>query len=128
MSSNWKIIKKTVKEDLVVAAAMTKKYYKISKVKLDLMNMNNSMNDAYREMGIEVYKQITEEIKGDIRLNANVKSLVEKVNQLKQFIKDKELKIEGIKKESVPQTKTVRLKTNSLMSRLRKRLKSIKGV
>ena len=128
MSSNWKIIKKTVKEDLVVAAAMTKKYYKISKVKLYLMNINNSMNDAYREMGIEVYKQITEEIKGDIRLNEKVTSLVEKVNQLKQFIKDKELKIEGIKKVSIPQPKTVRLQSNSLMSRLKKRLKSIKGV
>jgi hypothetical protein len=62
------------------------------------MKIHNSLNDTFREMGIEVYNQIAEEIKGDIRHNPKVKSLIEKVNELKQSIKDDELKIEGIKK------------------------------
>lgn len=104
MPSNWENIKKTVKGELSDAAATTKKYFKIGKVKFDKMNINNSLNDTFRELGIEVYNQITEEIKGDIRHNPKVKSLIKKVNQLKQFIKDEELDIEVIKKGSVPQT------------------------
>ena len=104
MPSNWENIQKSVKDELSDAAATTKKYYKIGKVKLDKMNINNSLNDTFRELGIKVYNQITEEIKGDIRHNPKVKGLIEKVNQLKQLIKDEELEIEVIKKGSVPQT------------------------
>ena len=106
MPSNWDNIKKTVKGELSDAAATTKKYVKIGKVKLDMADTNNALNGTFRELGIEVYNQITEETKGDIRDNPKVKSLIEEVNQLKQFIKDEELNIEGIKKGSVPQTKT----------------------
>jgi len=106
MPSNWEKIKKAVKGELSDAATTTNKYLKIGKGKFDKMNMNNSLNDTFREIGIEVYNQITEEIKGDIRHSQKVKSLIEKVNQLKLFIKDEELKIEVIKKGFVPQTKT----------------------
>jgi hypothetical protein len=106
MPSNWENIKNTVKGELSDAATTTKKYFKIGKGKLDMMNINNSLNDTFRELGIEVHNQITEEIKGDIRHNPKVKNLIEKVNQLKQSIKDEELEIEGIKKGSVPKTKT----------------------
>jgi uncharacterized protein YdcH (DUF465 family) len=105
MPSNWEKIKKTVKRELSDAAATTKKYSKIGKGKYDKMNMNNSLNDTFRELGIEVTNQITEDIKGDIRHNPKVKSLIEKVNQLKQSIKDEELEIEMLKKGSVPQIK-----------------------
>jgi hypothetical protein len=98
MPSNWENIQKTVKGKLSGAADTTKKYIKIGKIKLDMMKINNSLNDTFRELGIEVYNQITDEIKGDIRHNPKVKSLIEKVNQLKQSIKDDESKIKGIKK------------------------------
>src|SRR3972149_3093473 len=104
MPSNWENIQKTVKDELSDAAATTRKYFKIGKGKLDMMKINNSLNDTFRELGIKVYNQITEEIKGDIRQNPEVKNLIEKVNQLKQLIKDEELEIEVIKKGSVPQT------------------------
>jgi hypothetical protein len=106
MPSNWENVKKTVKGELSDAAATTRKYLKIGKVKLDMMDSNNSLNDTFRELGIELYNQITGEVKGNIRHNPKVKSLVEKVNQLKQFIKDEELKIDAIKKGSVPQANT----------------------
>jgi hypothetical protein len=98
MSSNWEKIKKTMKGELQNAATAGNKYLKIGKVKLDVMNIHNSLNDTFREMGIELYNQITGDIKGDIRQNSKVKSLIEKVNELKQSLKDDELKIEGIKK------------------------------
>jgi hypothetical protein len=98
MPSNWENIKKTVKGELSDAAATTNKYLKIGKVKLDVMNIHNSLNNTFKELGSEVYNQITGEIQGDIRQNPKVKSLIEKVNQLKESVKDDELKIEGIKK------------------------------
>jgi hypothetical protein len=106
MPMNWNNIKKTVKDELSDAATTTKKYLKIGKAELDKMNINDSLNETFRELGINVYNQITEEAKGDIRNDPKVKSLIEKVNQLKQFIKDKELKIEAIKKASIPPTRT----------------------
>jgi hypothetical protein len=104
MSVNWENIKKTVKGELSDAALTTKKYLKIGKGKLDVMGINNSLNDTFRELGMKVYTQVTEEKKGSIRNNPEVQSLIEKVNQLKQSIKDGELEIEEIKKGAVAQT------------------------
>ena len=104
MSSNWEKIQNTVKDELADAATTTRKYFKIGKGKMDVRTINNSLNDTFQELGIEVCNQITEEIKGDIRHNPKVKSLIEKVNQLKQSIKDEELVIEVLKKGSVSQS------------------------
>ncbi len=106
MPSNWENIKKNVKDELSDAANTTKKYFKIGKGKVDVMNINNSMNDTFRELGIAVYNQITEDVKGDIQKNPKINGLIAKVTELKQSIKDEELEIEEIKKGSVPQTKT----------------------
>ncbi|MBN2426299.1 MAG: hypothetical protein JXR46_11840 [Calditrichaceae bacterium] len=112
MTSKWDNIKKNVKNELSDAAATTKKYFKIGKGKLDIMSINNSLKDTFLELGVEVYSQITEEVKGDIRLKPKVKSLIEKINQLKQLIKDEELEIDEIKKESDPQVNTNKEKNN----------------
>ena len=107
MPMNWENIKKTVKGGLSGAAGTTRKYFKIGKGKLDIMKINNSLKDTFRELGIEVYNLISEE-QTDIQHKPNVKSLIEKVNQLKQSIKDEKLEIETTRLESVPQTKTVK--------------------
>jgi hypothetical protein len=106
MASYWENIKKTVKGELSDASVTTKKYWKIGKGKLDVMTITNSLNDTFRELGIKIHSQITEEKKGDIRLNPEVKTLIEKINILKQSIKDEELEIEEIKKGAAAPTKT----------------------
>lgn len=106
MSTKWENIKKSVKDELADASITTKKYLKIGKGKLDVMTITNSLNDTFRELGIKVYTQVTEEKKGSVRNNPEVKSLIEKIDQLKQSIKDGELEIEEIKKGAVAQTKT----------------------
>lgn len=88
MARNWENIKKTARG------------------KLDMVDRTNSLNDTFRDLGIEVHSQITEEAKGDVRYNPKVKSLIDKADRLKQSIKDEEMEIEGIKKKSVPKTKT----------------------
>jgi hypothetical protein len=112
MPSKWENIQKTMKGELSEAATATKKYLKIGKAKLDIMNIQNSINETFQELGIKVYDQITEGIKGDIRQNPKVKSLIEKVNQLKQSIKDEEVGIDVIKKGSAHQAKTDQVTDN----------------
>ena len=105
MPSNWENIKNTVKDEFSEAVTSTKKYYKIGKGKLDIRKINDSLNDSFSELGNKVYNCIDEDKKEDIRHNPEVKSLIEKINQLKQLIKEEELEIEVMKKGSVPQTK-----------------------
>jgi len=128
MPSNWENIKKTVKGELSDAAVTTRKYFEIGKVKLDEMHINNSMDNTFQELGIEVHNQITEETQGDIRHNPKVKSLIEKVDQLKQLIKNGELEIDVIRKGSVPQTKTGKPKTNPPAVKVKKTVKAKKMV
>ena len=128
MPSNWENIKKTVKGELSDAAVTTKKYFEIGKVKLDEMHIKNSLDNTFQELGIEVYNQITEETKGDIRHNPKVKSLIGKINQLKQLIKDRELEIDVIKKGSVPQTKTGKAKNKLPAVKVKKTVKARKAV
>ena len=106
MPLNWKKFKEGVKGKLSDTAVTTRKYFKIGKGKLDIRKINNSLNDTFQELGIEVNNQIGEEIKGDIRDNPKVKSLIEEINTLKQLIKDEELEIKVLKKEAVPNAKT----------------------
>ncbi|MBN1552082.1 hypothetical protein JW979_11455 [bacterium] len=102
MPSNWEKIQNKVKDELSDAAATIKKYFKIGKGKMDVRSINHLLNDTFQELGIEVCNQITTEKNGDIRQNPKVKSLIEKINQLKQSIKDEELEIKEIRKGAVP--------------------------
>ena len=106
MPSNWENIKNTVKGELSSAAATTKKYARIGKAKFGKLNIRKSMNNTFQELGVEVYNQISDGTKGDISKSKKVKNRIAKVNQLKQFIEDKDLEIETIKQGSVPQTGT----------------------
>jgi hypothetical protein len=62
MPSNWENIIKTVKFDLSDAAATTKKFFKIGKAELDIININSPLYEPFRELGIGVYDHINEEI------------------------------------------------------------------
>ena len=100
MPSMWEDLKKTVKEGLTTAAAKTEEYTKIGKAKLDMMNLNKSLNGTLQDLGLEVYTQITAGAKTQPAQNPKVKGFVEKIDQLKRSIKDKEAEIEAIKKGS----------------------------
>ncbi len=121
MPPNWEKIKNAVKVELSDTAATTKKYFKIGKGKLDIMNINNSLNDTFRKLGVEVDNLISKGTKEDIRQNPKVISLIEKIKKLKQEIKKDKLKIEVIKKGSVPLTKTEKDTNNSSDVKAKKR-------
>ena len=106
MVMNWENIKNSMKNELSNAADTTRKYFKIGKSKLDIMDNNKSINDTYMELGIEVDKQINGGTKNNIRQNPKVINLIEKIKMFKQNIQDDKLEIEDIKKGPVPQAKT----------------------
>lgn len=105
MLSNWKSIKKTVKDELSDAATTIWKYLKIGKSRLDRLNTNKSLNKTYRELGIETDKQINDDAKKDIRKNPKVINMINKIKVFKQDIIDNKLKIQIIRKESILQIK-----------------------
>jgi hypothetical protein len=76
MTTNWEKIKTTVKNELSDAAATTRKYFKIGKNKLEIMDINKSLNHTYQELGIEVDKLINEGTKNNIRHNPKVINLI----------------------------------------------------
>lgn len=123
MPSKWENFKKNVKAELSDTAATTRKYYKIGKIKLDIIKINNSLSDTYRELGIEVANLISTDVKGDIRQNPKVKSLIKTVNHLKQLAKDSELEIKAIKNESVAQIKKIENKANPPVVKTKKKAK-----
>lgn len=98
MSTNWNKIKKTIKGELSDAAATTNKYMKIGKVKLDMANSTHSLSEVFKEIGMEVYGEMANGQNGDIRKNLKIKSLIEKVDQHKQSIKEEAEKIDTLKK------------------------------
>jgi hypothetical protein len=120
MPLNWEKIKKTVKGELSDAAIITKKYLNIGKVQLAMMNSNDSLNGTFRELGIEVYNQIAEEKKGDIRHNQKVKNLIGKVSHLKQSINDEKLEIQALKEGTHAQINTKENSAKSPAVRARK--------
>ncbi|MBN2202090.1 hypothetical protein JW777_09075 [bacterium] len=97
MSLRWDKIKKSIKGELSDAAATTNKYMKIGKVKLDMANSTHSLNDVFKEIGMEVYGELANHQYGDIRKNVKIKNLIEKVDQLKQSIKEEAEKIDHLK-------------------------------
>lgn len=106
MSSKWENVKETVKGTLADAAATTKKYSKIGKVKLGKMSIKKTIDSTYRKLGKEVYDQISDGTKGDISDSKKVKNQIAQVNQLKQSIRNKDEEIATIKKDSGPASKT----------------------
>jgi len=100
MPSMWEDLKKTVKQGFSTAAAKTEEYTKIGKAKLDMMNLNKSLNNTFQELGLEAYTQITGGGKGLNAQNPKVKGFIDKIGQIKQSIQEKEAEVEAIKKAS----------------------------
>lgn len=106
MQSKWENFKKTVKGTMSDAAATTKKFTKIGKVKLGKRSIKKSIDSTYRKLGEEVYDQVSDGTKGDISHSKKVKNQIAQVNQLKQSIRNKDEEIATIKKESTPPSET----------------------
>lgn len=106
MTPIWDDLKKSVKDGLSVAAAKTEEYTRIGKAKLDLMNLNKSLNAAYHDLGVTVYQQASESQKKTAPQDPKVKDHVGRIEKLLQDVRDKEKEIEEIRKGSAASSKS----------------------
>ncbi len=106
MTTIWDDLKKSVKDGLSVAAAKTEEYTKIGKAKLDLMNLNKSLNAAYHDLGVTVFEQASESSKKTAPQDPKVKDHVGRIEKFLQDIQDKEKEIEEIRRVSAASVKS----------------------
>ncbi|MDM7924777.1 MAG: hypothetical protein QUS35_02060 [bacterium] len=106
MTPIWDDLKKSVKDGLSVAAAKTEEYTRIGKAKLDLMNLNKSLNAAYHDLGVTVYQQASAETKKNAAQDPKVKDHIGRIEKLLQDVRDKEKEIEEIRKGSAAPSKS----------------------
>lgn len=106
MTPIWDDLKKSVKDGLSVAAAKTEELTKIGKAKLDLMNLNKSLNAEYHDLGVTVYQQAIEPSKKTATQDPKVKDHVGRIEKLLQDVRDKEKEIEEIRKGSAAPSKS----------------------
>jgi len=105
-STLWEDIKRTVKQGVSVAAEKTEEYTKIGKIKVDILNINRTIDKTYTEMGKEVFGFIDKGKTAEIGNSDKIKKLVAKVKEQKVQLKKKEAEIEAIKKEAEKEKET----------------------
>jgi hypothetical protein len=105
MPTLWEDIKKTIKDGISVAAEKTEEYTKIGKLKVDILNINRSIDKEYKVLGEETFKHISSGKKTDIAENEKTKKIVTKIKGLQKSLKDKEKEIEVIKQEAEKKAK-----------------------
>ncbi|MBN2029339.1 hypothetical protein JW824_03745 [bacterium] len=104
-STTWEDIKKKVKGGVAIAADKTEEYAKIGKLKVDIVKINHNLDKAYANLGRAMHKLLSKSRKVDVTDNAQVKTLITKIDDLNKSVQAKEKEIESIKKESAAKTK-----------------------
>ena len=104
-STTWEDIKKKVKGGVAIAADKTEEYAKIGKLKVDIVKINHNLDKAYAGLGRAMHKLLSKSKKVDVTDNAQVKTLITKIDDLNKSVQTKEKEIESIKKESAAKMK-----------------------
>ncbi len=103
----WEDIKKSVKQGFTVAAEKTEEYTKIGKLKVDILNVNRSLDKAFTELGREIYELAKSGKKIDVTKNEKIQGGIAKIDEQKDVLKAKEAEIETIKQEAAHEEKVV---------------------
>lgn len=103
-SSIWADLKKTLKDGVTVAAEKTEEYTKIGRIKVEILNLNRTLDKNYRSLGREVYTHVSDGKKVDPSQDEGIRYFIEKINDLKAAVREKEIEIEAIKEEGTPKT------------------------
>lgn len=100
MGSFWNDLKKTVQHGLKVVVSKTEEYTQIGKIKVEIIQLQHNLKQAYQELGREVYSKILKTTKTSLSKDAKVCALVSKIQKLEQELKEKEKELELAKKGS----------------------------
>lgn len=110
MSNLWKDIKENVKqwstaaiekaeEVSKMAVEKTGDFTKISKIKLDIRQVQKDIDDVFEDLGRYVYLHFKEKNTASFKMNNEFLDSVKKIDDLKLKIKAFENEIDSIKKE-----------------------------
>ena len=99
-SSIWEELKKTLKDGVSVAAEKTEEYTKIGRIRVDILNSTRTMDKTFKALGREVYTLVSDGKKVDTVKDESICYFIEKINDLKATIREKELLIESIRDEA----------------------------
>lgn len=104
MDSLWDRVKKNLGEWYVTAYDKTDELARIGKMKIEVAGMNREIQKQLSELGGRVYDLIAvQDHKGNKTTDdTQVRELVAKIGELEDELKQKEEKIESIRKEKKP--------------------------
>ena len=81
-----------------VAVAKGEEFTKISKLKIDIIQLQKEMTKIYQKLGKLVYRNANNDNMANFSGNTDFFELIEKINKMGEEIKDKEKNIIKIKK------------------------------
>ena len=105
-SSLWQDIKQSVKKGVTTAAEKTEEYTKIGKIKVEILNINRSIDKTCNELGKETFALFEKGKKADVVKNTKINALVKQVKEQKALLKEKEAEIAKIKEEATSKKET----------------------
>ncbi|MCK5148863.1 hypothetical protein KAR48_19065 [bacterium] len=104
-SSIWEELKKTLKDGVSVAAEKTEEFTKIGRIRVEILNNTRTMEKTYKSLGREVYTQVSDGKKVDPNKDEGIRYFIEKINDFKATIRQKEIEIETIKDDNAGKKK-----------------------
>ena len=102
MDSMGKKVKQSLYEFVSAAAEKTDELAKVGVRKLDIVSLKRNIGREMAALGGRVYHLIKEEGETDIRADANVRSLIGKIETLETVLRDKEKEITEIRAAKRP--------------------------
>ena len=81
-TSIWDDFKKTLLDTVNVAAEKTEELTKIGKLKVDLLNLNRTLDKTYKALGREIYVRISDGKTIDLNSDDGVKYFIEKIDNI----------------------------------------------
>ena len=99
MEKLWEKIKKSVMDGVTTAAEKTEEYTKMGKIKLDVLSVKHKISRSFAELGGLIYDAIRED-KGEEALSSDdVKTILDRLNELDEELARKENILEDMTKK-----------------------------
>ncbi|HFE65001.1 hypothetical protein B1H10_03360 [candidate division KSB1 bacterium 4484_188] len=98
MTVLWDKIKKNVIDSLNVAIDKTEELTSVGRIKLEILQIENRLDEKYSELGHYVYNRLSAKLTS-IKVDPKMKALREEIRKISQELDAKEKELCRIKKE-----------------------------
>lgn len=105
MGSLWDDIRKRLKAGLETVADYTEQYTKVGRLKVDEAAIKHGINRLFAELGGRVYELLAQDARSQVASDEKVSSLVGRIRDLEEKLRQKQAEIERVKEEKEEQRK-----------------------